>query len=73
MPLAFWQSSHEHMNIESTLPEKRTVTAPHAQRASMSTIGRGLRSMGRSVAPVTIAPQARRTGLILIEGATTPR
>jgi hypothetical protein len=33
------------MNIERTVPAKCTLTAPQAQLAVRSTIGRGLRSM----------------------------
>jgi hypothetical protein len=40
VPVARWQSSHEHMNIERTVPAKRAVTAPQAHDALRSISGR---------------------------------
>jgi hypothetical protein len=48
VPLAFWQSSQAHMNIDLTGPAKCTVTAPQAQLALRSTTGLGFLSMGQS-------------------------
>lgn len=65
VPLERWQSSQEQRNIDFTSPASLTLTAPQAQRATTSIVGRAAFSIrgrwhgARASASGTLLIQAR--------------